>query len=161
MEIQSAAQKRIHEAFEVGVILKGLNAAVEMLLGALLLFVDVRGIIETLLQNELVEDPNDFLARHLEPLANRLPPNAELYSALYLLSHGIVKAVLVWGLLRGKLWAYPASLAVLTLFILYQVIRIFEHYSLALVALTIFDLVVMWLIWQEYRRVTAKELPSA
>ena len=143
--------KGLHDLFEIGVVLKGVNAALELLLGALLLFVDVRGIVETLAQNELVEDPTDFLATHLQAAVAKLPPGAELYSALYLLAHGAVKAVLVWGLLRKKLWAYPASIAVLALFIAYQVIKYLQSHSIALLLLTLFDAALVYLIWHEYR----------
>ena len=151
MNKEERVEVRLHKAFEIGVLLKGANAFVELALGALLLFVDVRDIVNALVQNELVEDPTDFLATHLAPLAAKLPANAELYSALYLLSHGVIKGFLVWGLLKEKFWAFPASLAVLSLFVLYQVIKIVENYSTALVLLTLFDLVVMWLVYHEWQ----------
>ena len=151
MNLKEATEHRLHQAFEVGILLKGANALLELLLGALLLFVDVRDIVAAFVQNELVEDPDDFLATHLAPLTAKLPPNAELYSALYLLSHGIIKAFLVWGLLRQKAWAFPASLAVLTLFVLYQLIKFAQNHSIALMLLTIFDLIIMWLIYHEWR----------
>lgn len=146
-------EKRIHQAFEISVLLKGANALVELVLGVVLLFsTRLNDVLLALIQNELVEDPGDFLARHADQFAHYLTPQFQLYSALYLLSHGIVKIVLVWGLLRNKLWAYPASLAVLSLFILYQVIKIAQNHSIALILLTLFDLVVMWLIWHEYKQ---------
>ena len=58
---------------------------------------------------------------------------------------------LVAGLLRGKLWVYPAALWFLAAFAGYQSYRFALDHSLALLALTIVDLVVMWLIWREYR----------
>lgn len=146
---------RIHQLFEVGVLLKGLNAVVETGLGLLLFFVDVRGIVETFINNELIDDPNDYLATHLQSFTDKLSPGAELYSALYLLSHGIVKGFLVWGLLREKIWAYPASMAVLVLFIIYQVVKFLENHSIGLALLTAFDLVILWLIWHEYRVISA------
>ncbi len=145
-------EKNIHQLFEVGVLLKGVNATVEILLGILLLFtMQIGDVIIALVQNELVDDPNDFFATHFSQLSQYLQPQVQLYGALYLLSHGIVKAVLVWGLLKNKLWAYPASLAVLALFILYQGIRIIQYHSVALMLLTVFDIVVLGLIWHEYR----------
>jgi uncharacterized membrane protein len=57
---------------------------------------------------------------------------------------------LVAGLLRNKLWAYPASLMVLGLFMVYQVYRFFYTQSAGLVVLTVLDLIVMVLIWHEY-----------
>lgn len=147
---------RIHELFEVGVVLKGLNALVQIVLGGLLLvFPNVADIVQAFVANELVEDPSDFLATHLQGLTTNLSPQTQLFAALYLLSHGLIKVVLVAGLLRRKLWAYPASLAVLTLFIVYQVIKFLENHSITLALLTLFDLAVMWLIYHEYRRMEA------
>lgn len=48
--------------------------------------------------------------------------------------------------------AYPASLVVMTLFIAYQVYRYTYTHGIGLIFLTLFDLVVMWLVWHEYRR---------
>ena len=61
------------------------------------------------------------------------------------------KLLLVVGLLRNKLWAYPWSLVALALFIAYQVYRFTHPHGAGLVALTLFDLVMMWLIWHEWR----------
>ena len=153
MNEREARRWHIHELFEAGVVLKGLNAAIELVLGFVLLFFNVSGIIQNFIQNALVEDPDNFLATHLEPLAGKLTPGAETYSALYLISHGIIKAVLVWGLFREKTWAFPASLAVLALFIAYQTIQFLGSHSWILMGLNVFDLVIMWLIWEEYQRV--------
>jgi uncharacterized membrane protein len=56
----------------------------------------------------------------------------------------------VIGLLRNKLWSYPASLIVLSLFIVYQVYRFSYTYSIGLIALSVLDLIVMGLICHEY-----------
>lgn len=143
-------ERQIHWFFEVGVILKGLNALLEIGVGTLLLFVNVAGFVQTLVENELVEDPGDFIASHIRDYVSHLNSGSEYFAALYLLTHGIVKGLLVAGLLREKPWAYPASLAVLVLFVLYQVVKIAENHSLLLVFFTLFDLVVMWLIYHEY-----------
>ncbi|MDR3570795.1 MAG: DUF2127 domain-containing protein [Candidatus Pacebacteria bacterium] len=152
--------KRIHEFFEIGVILKGLNAAAELLLGILFLFVNVSGIIQKMIGDELIEDPDNFLARHLHSLTAHFTPQAEYYSAIYLISHGIIKIFLVFGLLRGYVWSYPASLAVLVLFVVYQCMQILMTFSIGMIALTVFDLIVMWLIWEEWTRVTAGKKDS-
>ncbi|WP_319023066.1 DUF2127 domain-containing protein [Mesorhizobium sp. B1-1-8] len=57
---------------------------------------------------------------------------------------------MVVGLLRGKLWSYPASLAALAAFIIYQVYRYCYTHSAGLLVLTIFDAIVMVLIWHEW-----------
>ena len=151
---ENKLERRIYQLFEVGVALKGLNALLQIVLGIGLLFTSrFSDVLIALVQNELIEDPGDFFATHLEKLTPYLTPHFQLYGALYLLSHGLVKVVLVWGLLKNKLWAYPASLAVLTLFILYQVIKIVQNHSIALTLLTLFDIAVLWLIWHEYQRI--------
>ncbi len=74
-----------------------------------------------------------------------------------MLSHGVVKIVLVTALLRNKLWAYPWMIAFLIAFIAYQVYRMTFAPSVGLVALTIFDAFVAWLTYREYgkQRITA------
>ena len=144
-------QKDIHRLFEVGVVLKGLGAGHEVALGALLFFVDVRGIVETLARNELLEDPTDFIGTHLQSLTVQFSAQAELSTALYLVSHGLIKGALVVGLLRGKMWAYPASLAVFSLFIVYEGIQFLDTRFIGVGLLAAFDLVVVLLIWYEYR----------
>ena len=148
-------EKNIHRIFEIGIMLKGVSALLEMALGALLFFVDVRGIVETLAQNELLEDPTDFIATHLQSLTVQFSAQAEFFTALYLLSHGLIKGVLIIGLLRGKVWAYPASLAVFSLFIVYEVIKFLQTHSIPVALLALFDILIISLIWHEYRLLPA------
>jgi uncharacterized membrane protein len=56
-------------------------------------------------------------------------------------------------LLKNKLSAYPASLIALGLFVLYQLYRFSYTHAAGLIVLTVFDLLVMSLIWHEYRLV--------
>jgi uncharacterized membrane protein len=74
-----------------------------------------------------------------------------LFGAIYLLSHGISKLVLVVLVLRNHLWAYPWLIALLLGFIGYQLYRLTVHASIGLIALTIFDALLVWLTWREYR----------
>ncbi|HVH78741.1 MAG TPA: DUF2127 domain-containing protein, partial [Stellaceae bacterium] len=69
----------------------------------------------------------------------------------YLLSHGAVKLALVVALLCGMLWAYPVSIVVFTAFIVYQLCLFTLSHAIGLIVLTVFDLLVIWLIWLEYR----------
>ena len=149
-------ERRIHQIFEVSVLLKGAHALIECIGGLVLTFVSTRTItslINSLTQEELTEEPNDFVATHLLSLAQNFTVSTERFYAFYLLSHGIVKVFLVVGLLRNKLWAYPVSLVVLGLFIVYQLYRFSYTHGFGLIVLTVFDVVVMGLIWNEYRLV--------
>ena len=146
-------EHRIHQIFQVSVLLKGAHALVECLGGIALALVSTSSIanfVNAITQDELIKDPNDFVATHLLTMAHNFSVQTQHFYAFYLLSHGIVKVALVVGLLREKLWAYPASLIVLMLFVLYQLYRFSYTHGLGLIVLTLFDIVVMGLIWHEY-----------
>ncbi len=155
-------ERRIHQIFEISVLLKGAHALIECIGGLVLAFVSTSAIISlvnALTQEELIEDPNDFVAAHLLGLAQNFTVSTQHFYAFYLLSHGVIKVFLVIGLLRNKLWAYPVSLLVLGVFIVYQLYRFSYTHGFGLVALTVFDVMVMGLIWHEYRLVRC-HLPS-
>ena len=145
----------LDRAFAVGVIGKGLNGAVELVGGLLLLFVtpdQLRATAVSWTRGELSEDPRDVVASYVLHTADGLTGPAVLFGAIYLLAHGIVKVVLVVALLLNKLWAYPAMIVVLLLFIGYQLYRIALNPTAGLIALTVFDIVIVFLTWREYRR---------
>ena len=146
-------ENRIHQIFQVSVLLKGAHALIECLGGIALALVSTSSIanfVNAITQDELIKDPNDFVAIHLLTMAHNFSVQTQHFYAFYLLSHGLVKVALVIGLLREKLWAYPASLIVLALFVLYQLYRFSYTHGLGLIVLTLFDIVVMGLIWHEY-----------
>jgi uncharacterized membrane protein len=148
-------QNWLDRAFEIGIIGKGLNGAAELIGGTLLLFLTpdkIHHLVAAVTLGELSEDPHDFVATHLLHTATGLTGNAVLFGAIYLLAHGIVKVALVTALLLNKLWAYPWMILVLILFIGYQLYRIALHPTVGIVALTIFDLVIVVLTWREYRQ---------
>jgi uncharacterized membrane protein len=140
--------------FWIGLTLKGLDGLVEAVGGLLLLFVSpeqIGNFAQVLTQNELSEDPNDFVANSLLHAANGLTASASLFAAAYLLAHGLVKIVLVTEVLRGRLRAYPWMIAFLLAFIGFQGYEMLGHFSWGLALLTAFDAVIVWVIWREYR----------
>ena len=147
-------EHRIHQIFEVGVWLKGIHALIECLSGAVLYVVTTDAIVSWvnfLTREELSNDPNDFIAGHLWQMASQFSVASKQFYALYLLSHGLIKLLLVVGLLRNKLWSYPASLAALGAFMAYQLYRYSYTHSAGLLVLTVFDVIVVVLIWHEWR----------
>lgn len=140
--------------FRLSISAKGAHAALEVFGGLALLLTKpdaVLRIVALLTQDELVEDPNDLVANYALHAAQALTLGTEQFAAWYLLSHGVVKILLVSALLRAKLWAYPISLVVFGVFIGYQVYRYTFTRALGLIGLSIFDLLVIWLIWLEYQ----------
>ena len=109
-------------------------------------------------QEELTEDPRDLIATHLLGAAQHLSGATASFYAAYLISHGLIKAVLVVGLLREQLVAYPLSLIALGGFIVYQLYRYSYTHAFGLLLLTGFDVVVVVLVWHEWR-LLRKHLP--
>lgn len=141
--------------FTAGIFLKGLDGAAELAGGFMLLVLDpaeIHRFVVRLTQPELSEDPKDFIATQLLHAAGTLSGSAVLYAALYLLAHGAVKVVLVVALLMNRLWAYPWMIAVLLAFIAYQLYQIVVSPTAGLIALTVFDALVVLLTWGEYGR---------
>ena len=153
------ARDPLDRIFEIGIILKGLDGVLEAIGGLLLLAVTpatIDRLVARLTQHELSEDPNDFIASHLLRYAHGLTGSAVTFAAVYLLVHGIVKIVLVAALLRNQAWAYPWMIGFLLVFIAYQVYRLALSPTFGLTALTIFDALIVWLTWREWRRQTAE-----
>jgi uncharacterized membrane protein len=65
----------------------------------------------------------------------------------------------VAALLRDKIWAYPLMIAFLIVFIVYQVYRMTFAFSIGLLGLTVFDVVVVWLTYREYGKQRAALTP--
>jgi uncharacterized membrane protein len=141
-------ERRIHQVFVVSVSLKGLHALIEIAGGIALYLFSSDAIARWL--GEI--DRGGWLGRHF-------PLSEQHFYAFYLLSHGLVKSVLVAGLLREKLWAYPASIAVFGLFIAYQLYRYSWTHDIGLIGLSIFDVFVIALAVHEYR-LLRKHLPT-
>jgi uncharacterized membrane protein len=144
----------LDKTFKVSLILKGLDGLLELVGGILLLVVSptqIGALVRILTQHELSEDPHDLIATTVVHLAGNLTGSATLFGAVYLLLHGLVKVVLVWAVLRDKLWAYPWMIAFLLVFIAYQSYELVVAFSWGLALLTAFDILIVWLTWHEYR----------
>ena len=148
-------QKRrvLDDTFKASILLKGVDGLFEVVGGLILLLVPtdkLNRLAHWLTQHELSQDRHDFVATHLLHLTESLR-GTPVFGAVYLLSHGVVKVVLVVALLRNKMWAYPATLVFLVGFIVYQLYRMVIGPSAGLALLTVFDVFVTWLVWREYR----------
>jgi uncharacterized membrane protein len=153
MQTNPKKEKSIYRLFRISVILKGVHALLELIGGFILLFLSTKAMssfVTSLTQDELSEDPHDVIAHYLYGAGQHLSVGAKHFGGLYLLSHGVVNMALVVGLLKNRPWAYPTSLAILSLFIGYQIYRFTHTHSVGLIALTLFDLLVLGLIWREY-----------
>jgi uncharacterized membrane protein len=158
-----ASSSALDRTFDVTMVLKGLDGLLEIVGGLVLLFVapaTLKGWVRGLTAHELAQDPHDFFANHLLHSASQLSRATTLFGAVYLLSHGVAKVVLVIAVLRGQLWAYPLLIGLLGAFILYQLYQLSRRFTVGIFALTVFDVFVVVLTVIEYRRHKSARAPA-
>jgi len=146
----------VHVGFEIGLLMKGIDGILEIIGGFLLLFLSparLNGIMRLLTQHELSEDPKDKVANLLLFYSHSFSISAQHFGVTYLLSHGLVKCLLIFLLWQKKLFAYPLSILSLLLFIAYQAYRYSISQSAFLVVLSILDIVMVVLTVLEYGKV--------
>ena len=144
-------EKEIYQLFTASILLKGAISLTEILVGIVVLFIPVRVFISF---GELVAqhyNSQEFLVHYLLSGIHMLTAISGIYIAVFLISRGAIKLGLIFALLKNKVWAYPWSLGILGLFVIYQTFEIIKLHSLGIVAITIFDLVVMYFIGKEYQ----------
>ena len=142
-----------HRLFLLSVWIKGIAGLIETISGILLMAIPhegLKGFVYFLTAPELAEDPTDRVATLIQHTVQGLGADTKLFASGYLIVHGVIKIFLVTGLLARQLWSYPVSLWFLAGFIVYQIYRFMFTHSLWMIALTVVDLVVAFLIWREY-----------
>lgn len=145
-----------HKSFEIGILLKAINGALEIISGILLIFLNpdrLNKVMVLLTQGELSEDPKDIIANYMIKLGSKFTINTQYFGVFYLVSHGLIKVILVILLWKRKIWAYPVTIIILTLFVVYQIYRYTISSSVGLILLTILDIIVIFLTFIEYRRI--------
>jgi uncharacterized membrane protein len=148
------SEKNYRAVFHVGLIIKAIDGAIEVILGALLYFlssVTANALILALTRDELTEQPRDAIWQFIAPNFHNLTPESQLFWAFLLLGHGVVKVFLVTGLLKDKLWAYPVAAVAFGGFVMYQIYDLMYHPSLFITILTLFDIALIFLTLHEYR----------
>lgn len=152
LRVQTLSDK----AFAIGLGLKGLDGISEVVGGLWLLLLGplrLQAWVGVLVAPELHQDPTDFIATHVLHWATQFDQGSVLFAAVYLLSHGVAKLVVIVEILRGRLWAYPGLIWLTAAFAAYQIYHmVVAGPSFGFVALTLFDLVVIALTVVEYRK---------
>jgi uncharacterized membrane protein len=152
---RSGGGKTVHILFLIGVLAKAIDGVLEILGGLFLLFVGPARLhrwLAALVQHELSEEPNDLVPRLLVGVQAHLTERTRIFATIYLIVHGLIKVGLVVAMLRRQLWAFPTAIVIFVLFIIYQLYRYTITGALWLVVLSALDLIVIVLIWLEYRQ---------
>ena len=156
-------EQYLRRFFEISLLFKAIFAVGEIVAGIGSYVVTssfLSQLVGVITNAELAEDPRDLVANYLVNWAQHLSLNAQRFIGFYLLVHGAVKLWLIFGLLRERLWYYPAALAVFGLFVIYQIYRFSFTYSFWLVLITIVDIMVIGLTWHEYKFLRRLKTPA-
>jgi len=144
----------LHSTFEVGITVKAVDGLLEIVGGALLWFKSssINELVQTVAQHELSRGEHAFIFTHLSNASQKLASGSTIFASIYLASHGLVKLILVICLWINKLWAYPLTMIVFAAFMAYQLFRYTHTHSIALLLLTFFDGILIYLTWKELQR---------
>jgi len=141
--------------FRVGMGWRILYGFLRLILGFILLrFIGtpLSGIFYKVMNHELIEDPTDFLIRTVSPLVQHLSFTVTYFLAAYLIFWGIIDILLSMNLLKHERWAFPISIHLIGIFVLYEIYRFSYTHSLVLACVIVVDLILIWLIRREYHK---------
>lgn len=139
----------LHVIFYITLIGKGLFGVGQMVSGIAVLVVP-RHVWHQLAVKLTAGNTDNPVAAWLLHQTEHLDSGIQLYAAIYMISHAATKIVLVWAVLKGKMWAYPWMMGFLAVFIIYQTYEIFARHSVFFLLLTIFDIFIVWLTRHEW-----------
>ena len=152
----------LHGSFRAGITMKGIDGLLEAAGGVLLWFIPPRAmshVLRILAWHELSRDANDFIGIHLFHISERVAHADPTFASIYLIWHGLAKAGLAAALWLDELWAYPLAIFAFSVFCVYQIYRFSHTHSPLLLILTVFDMAVIWLTWEEYGVQKKKRTP--
>lgn len=141
--------------YKIGVGIKGFDGLIELLVGILLIFSPhtPHRLLQHAAHFSQAHDSTFFhwLAHTVIKLDADLTGQTLLFVILFLISHGVIKLVLVYCLLKEYYRIYPYALAVLFIMLIIQIIPLFKDpTSPGLWLFTILDIVIIYLVWGEY-----------
>lgn len=146
----------LDKTYEIGIVIKGVDGILELLGAALLIAVPphyFESFAKWLTDIEAGSSGHGFISSHVLQIGHRLAEGHDVFGILFLLTHGLVKVVLVACLLRQKLWAYPFGMGALTLFLAYQLYEMVMRPTFGMGFLTVLDAIIIWLVWREWQQV--------
>ena len=121
-----------HLGYMVTVAIKGIDGAIETVLGLLIAVAGTQRLADIILSfvvPELEQHPASRMLRAAHHGATSLGHNSGHFAVIYLLIHGLLKAAIAYNLLLEKRWIFIPAFIVLTGFIAFMGVRLAEHWS--------------------------------
>jgi uncharacterized membrane protein len=154
-KIRDKASSIFNLIYDTGIIIKGVDGLIELVTGLLLLISP--GLVHTVLSavagkaatghNQLYHFIGDYVAR----LDKELAASGLTFLIIFLITHGVVKLVLVYCLLKKIVKVYPAALAILGLFLVYQLYVFIQTPTVGMALFCLLDAAIIVLVWREYK----------
>lgn len=147
-------RSRTELLFRIAMAFKGIDGAIELIGGVLLLLVsqtEVQKLITAVVTHDLLGPADGSLSQHFVAGTAEFASGQRTFAVAYLLLHGVIKVALVIALLRHWLPAYPVAVVVLGAFVVYEIYRATQTGSVLLPFLAALDVAVILLVIREYR----------
>lgn len=144
-----------HALFKYGMYWRIFYGFLRVVIGtALLQVVNVPliDLVYRFMNHEIAEDVSDTVFVTLQAYLQSHPLTITYFFAFYLLFWGTLDVVLSVFLLKHKLWAFPVTLNLIIVFVVYEFFRFMHTHSLMLLTVIIIDIGVYFLIKYEYKK---------
>jgi uncharacterized membrane protein len=162
MNVKLRQRPWFERVYKIGIGVKGFDGLVELVVGVLLLISP--SLVHVILSGAAQEAGEHggsvyhFIADYVARIDTDLSRSGLSFLILFLIIHGLVKLTLVYCLLREIIWAYPYALAILVLFLIYQVYVLIVSPGIGMVLFTLLDVLIIWLVWGEYQDLREKNV---
>ena len=160
MNTTRTADETNHQLYLMTISAKAMLGALQLATAFLLYFGALQNLpsfARWLVQNELAENPSDFIALKILQFAGRAPEAGLSFYTVYFAAHGLLHIAVVAALLGGARWAYHAAIIVLAVFVIYQLFEWMAVGGAMLIVLSVIDLAVIYLTVQDRRRERRKQ----
>lgn len=155
MSAPHPARTFVDRAFRISLFIKAFDGTLQLIGGSLLFFVEPQELgrwMNFLTRHLFSTNPNNVIAHWLHHQAETLSVDTTLLVSLYMLSHGVIKLGLVYGLLREKLWVFPFAFVGFGAILSIEIYRILFHFFWGVCILMAFDTFVLTMVILEFRK---------
>lgn len=152
--IEEEIQQHLSILFKLSMWWRIIYGFLRLILGATLLKITGQPLAEfiyTLMSHELTGKTTDILLEKVYRLFETHDITVTFFIAFYFIFWGVVDIVLSLCLLHHIKKAFPVAMGIIMLFILYGMVRLTITHSLILAGVIVVDLVILYLIHDEYR----------
>lgn len=109
-------------------------------------------LFQKMMTKELAEDPSDILYIGADKLFSHFSSHVTYFLALYFIFWGVIDIALSLNLLHKKLWAFPLSIYLIGIFVVYEIYRFFHTHSVILLGIIVIDFFILYLIQHEHKK---------